>query len=175
MKERKNVNDRLRRLSRTYIDGLLEDGEYETQKKLLEERLNTLVIPEMDATLNAGALLENLGVIWAKATMEEKHKLLAIMMDAIYIDLLTTHRVVGILPKPTFYSLFETLKQKPDSKVTIFKPDDDTDYHHAMVGLVETGEGSYHIFNIFGRALSSVGIGSKSKPGAYNKSIPNFF
>jgi len=29
-------------------------------------------------------------VIWAKATMEEKHKLLAIMMDAIYIDLLTT-------------------------------------------------------------------------------------
>ncbi len=56
------------------------------------------------------------------------------------MDLLTTRRVVGILPKPTFYSLFETLKQKPESKIIIFKPNDDTDYHHTMVGLVETGE-----------------------------------
>lgn len=141
LKEKKSLNDRLRRLSRTYVDGLIEEGEYDLQKKLLQDRINTLVIPEIDATLNAGALLENLGVIWANATMEEKHKLLTIMLDAVYVDLLTSRRVVGILPKPTFYPLFETLKQRPESRVTLFKPDDETDYHHTMVGMVETGEG----------------------------------
>jgi len=29
---------------------------------------------------------------------------------------------------------------RPDSKITLFKQNGDTDYHHSMVGLVETGE-----------------------------------
>jgi hypothetical protein len=50
---------------------LIEDGEYNLQKKLIQDKLNTLVILEMDATLSAGALLENLGMIWANATIED--------------------------------------------------------------------------------------------------------
>jgi hypothetical protein len=127
-----------RRLSRTCVNELIENGEYELQKKLLQNRINTLVIPEMDVTINAGALLENLGVIWANASMGKKYRLLTIMLDAVYLDLLATCRVVGILPKPIFYPLFETEKQRPEAKITKFKPDDEKDYHHAMVGLVET-------------------------------------
>ena len=147
LRERKSINDRLRRLSKTYVDGLIEDGEYELQRKLLQDRLSTLVIPEMEAAMDAGAFLENLGIIWTKATMEEKHKLLVIMLDAVYVDLLTSRKVVGILPKPAFYHLFESLKRQKDSKVIVFKPDDypedndQTDCHNTMVGLVETGEG----------------------------------
>jgi hypothetical protein len=149
IKERKNISDRLRRLSRTYIDGLIEDGEYELQRKLLTDRLDTLVIPEMDAALGAGTFLETLGIIWVNATLEEKHKLLTIMLDAVYVDLLTTRKVVGILPKPAFYHLFEALSHKPEAKVTVFKAENaqqqletpnESDCHTTMVGMVETGE-----------------------------------
>jgi site-specific DNA recombinase len=141
LKERKSITERLRRLSRTYIDGLLEDGEYELKQKLLQDRLSTLVIPEIDAAVEAGELLENIGTIWSIATMEEKHKLLALMLDAVYIDLFTTRKVVGVLPKPVFYPLFEILKNTPESPITIFRANEDVDYHNAMVGLVGDGGG----------------------------------
>jgi hypothetical protein len=36
-----------------------------------------LVVPEADAALRAGKFLESLGLIWEKATDEEKHRLLS--------------------------------------------------------------------------------------------------
>ena len=44
------------------------------------------------------------------------------MLDAVYIDLIASRSIVGWLPKPAFYSLFESLRQKPDSKVIVFNP-----------------------------------------------------
>jgi hypothetical protein len=44
------------------------------------------------------------------------------MLDAVYIDLLATRSIVGLLPKPPFYSLFESLRQRSDSKL-IFNPE----------------------------------------------------
>jgi site-specific DNA recombinase len=76
-----------------------------------------------------------------EAMLEEKHKLLTIMLDAVYVDLLNNRSIVGILPKPAFYRLFESLKQKPDSKVIIFNPKQNApDSAERVVGLVETGE-----------------------------------
>ena len=64
------------------------------------------------------------------------------MLDAVYIDPLNTRSIVGILPKPAFYKLFEAIKQKPDSKVIIFNPKENApDTPERVVGLVETGEG----------------------------------
>jgi len=151
--ERRRTNDRLRRLAKAYVDGLIEESEYDIQRKLLQGSLDALVVPEIDAALDAGELLENLGEIWEKATIEEKHKLLATMLDVVYVDLLTSRTVVGLLPKPAFYALFEALKQRLDSKVIVFKPDecDQTTIEgqkenapvcsgREMVGLVEAGE-----------------------------------
>jgi len=99
-------------------------------------------VPEIDATVKAGELIENLGNIWHEATPEEKHRLLTIMLEAVYVDLLNTRNIVGILPKPAFYRLFESLKQKPNSKVIIFNPKENApDSSERLVGLVETGEG----------------------------------
>lgn len=98
-------------------------------------------MPEMDATIKAGELIENLGNIWKESTPEEKHKLLTIMLDAVYVDLLNSRSIVGLLPKPAFYRLFESLKQKPDSKVIIFDPKENApDSPERVVGMVETGE-----------------------------------
>jgi site-specific DNA recombinase len=143
MKERKRITDKLHRLSKTYVDGLVEEGQYDLQRKLLQDNLETLVVPEADEAMKAGELIENLGNIWKCATLEEKHKLLTIMLDAVYVDLLNSRSIVGILPKPTFYGLFESLKRKPDSKVTIFNPREKENAPGSsgrMLGLVETGE-----------------------------------
>ena len=86
----------------------------------MQNALDSLVIPEADAALNAGELLESLGLIWEKATLEEKHRLLAGMLEAVYVDLAASRSIVGIQPKPPFYPLFESLKRKPDNKVIVF-------------------------------------------------------
>lgn len=75
------------------------------------------------------------------------------MLDAVYIDLLTTRSVVGLLPKPAFYGLFESLRQTPDSRVIVFNPEGSDELSlgeqqenapvspgREMVGLVEAGE-----------------------------------
>jgi len=141
LKERKHITEKLRRLAKAYVDGLVEEREYNLQRKLLQDNLGALVVPEMDATIKAGELIENLGNIWKESTPEEKHKLLTIMLDAVYVDLLSSRSIVGLLPKPAFYRLFESLKQKPDSKVTIFNPKENApDSPERVVGMVETGE-----------------------------------
>jgi len=149
LKQRKQIVEKLRRLGKAYVDGILNDGEYTVQRKLLQNNLESLVEPDTDATINAGELLETMGIIWEKATLEEKHDLLTTMLEAVYIDLAATRSIVGIQPKPAFYALFESLKQKPDSKVTIFNPDDSftkikTDSaqdRESDFGLVEAREG----------------------------------
>ena len=122
LKQRKQTEERLRRLGRSYIDGVIDDGEYNIQRKLLQHALESLVIPEADAALQAGELLESLGLIWDKATDEEKHRLLSGMIEAVYIDLAASRSIVGIQPKPPFYNLFESLKHLPDNKVNVFSP-----------------------------------------------------
>jgi len=147
LKQRKQIQEKLRRLGKTYLDGVIDDGEYNVQRKLLQGNLDSLVIPEADAALNAGELLESIGLIWQKATLEEKHKLLSGMLEAVYVDLAASRSIVGIQPKPPFYPLFEALKQIPEAKVTLFNPGSDLKTKDSIIemesenfGLVETGE-----------------------------------
>jgi len=39
------------------------------QRTFLTDALNALVLPEPDATLTAGEILETLGFVWGKATL----------------------------------------------------------------------------------------------------------
>ena len=147
LKQRKLVTEKLRRLGKAYVDGLVGDGEYGVQRTLLNDALNSLVVPESDATITAGELLENLGLIWDKATLEEKHRLLRTMLEAVYVDLAASRSIVGIQPKAPFYPLFDSLKRIPGNKVTIFRPGEAEQRKTGSVceaepdcGLVETGE-----------------------------------
>ena len=82
-------------------------------------------------------------MLWTKANQEEKRMLLLTMLDAVYVDLLNSRSIMGILPKPTFYRLFESLKRKPDAKVIIFNPHEKENALQStgrVLGLVETGE-----------------------------------
>jgi len=59
----------------------------------------------------AGQMLESLGLIWDRATLEEKHRILTGMLEAVYVDIGEKKSIVGIQPKSAFYPLFESLKQ----------------------------------------------------------------
>lgn len=121
-KQKKQIREKLRRLAKAYVDGIVDDADYNVQRKLLQDNFDSLVVPEADATLNAGELLETLGLVWEKATLGEKHRLISGMLEAVYVDLAATRSIVGIQPKPSFYPLFESLKQKPDNKLMVFNP-----------------------------------------------------
>ena len=58
--ERKETGQRLKRLGQVYMDGLRTPQEYQREKRLLEDKLGSLVIPGADAARDAGMLLENL-------------------------------------------------------------------------------------------------------------------
>jgi hypothetical protein len=96
LRQREVIESKLRRLGKTFIDGLIEEGEYNVQRTLLQNALNSMIIPEDNAALKAGEQLENLGALWEVATLEEKHTLLSGMLEAVYVDLAVSRSIVGI-------------------------------------------------------------------------------
>lgn len=117
--ERDRVVDRLRRLGTAYVDGLFSDKEYRRQKHALESQLESLVIPEVDSTEEAGRLVENLLVLWTAATLNERHDLVTGMLDAVYFDLSETKSVLAIKPKPPFAAVFSVAAAREGSGVEL--------------------------------------------------------
>jgi hypothetical protein len=145
LSQRKQIEARLKRLARTYIDGLIDEGDYNVQRKLLQDAFDSLVIPEEDAAINAGKLLENMGHLWEKATLAEKHRLLSIMLEAVYVDLAASRSIVGIQPKPAFYPLFRSLQNHAENQITVFFNDNKGKIEsllkqNSSTVMVETGE-----------------------------------
>ena len=105
--ERHTLEQKLRRLGKTYRDGLVEDDECELQQRVLKTQLDSLVVPEERSTLQAGHLLEDLPLLWEKANLEERHSILNGFLECVYVDLQKPGTVVGIKPKPQFMGPFQ--------------------------------------------------------------------
>ena len=58
--ERTQAEQRLRRLGKAYVDGLYADDDYRREKRALEEKLSSLLVPGVDAAREAGKLLKDL-------------------------------------------------------------------------------------------------------------------
>ena len=67
------------------MDGLYSHEDYRREKRSLEDKLANLVVPGVDAAMEAGKLLENLPVLWEEADLTERRKLLMAMLDAVYV------------------------------------------------------------------------------------------
>ena len=89
------------------MDGLYDDEGYRGEKRSLEDKLANLVVPGVDAAMEAGNLLENLPVLWQEADLTERRKLLMAMLDAVYVDTVEEKSVVAIRPEPAFRPLPE--------------------------------------------------------------------
>ena len=114
--ERKALNQRLKRLGQIYLDGLLEPDDYRRQKRELEEKIASLVVPGVDATKQAVDLLENLLALWEVATLSERRNLLLAMLEAVYVDTVDQKSIVSIHPNPALQPTFEipTTRKRSD-------------------------------------------------------------
>ena len=117
--DRQLTEQRLKRLGKAYVDGLYPDDDYRREKRALEEKLTTLVIPGVDAAREAGKLLENLPAMWEDADGAERRKLLLTMLDAVYVDTVEEKAIVAIRPKPAFQPLFEIATTREGSDVVL--------------------------------------------------------
>ena len=116
--ERRSIEQKLKRLGKTYRDGLVDDDEYDLQQRVLKTQLDSLVVPEERSTLQAGHLLENLPLLWERANPEERHSILSGFLECVYADLQKPGTVVGIKPKPQSMGLFQFMQTKPEPAVT---------------------------------------------------------
>jgi site-specific DNA recombinase len=119
--ERQQVQEKLRHMTKVYIDGLFPDDEYHRQKRLLEMALESLVVPEASAAEEAGRLIQKLSALWKEANQEERRKLLLTMLDAVYVDAKKTRPIVTIKPKPPFIPVFQVAVLKEGSSIQLYK------------------------------------------------------
>jgi site-specific DNA recombinase len=119
-RERKETEQRLKRLGQVYVDGLKPYEEYRREKRQLEEKLQLLVVPGIDAAQQAGQLLENLPALWAAADLGERHKILLTMLDGVYVDTVEDKAIVAIRPKPAFQAFFQMATTKEGSGVVLY-------------------------------------------------------
>lgn len=117
--ERKNTQQRLKRLGQVYLDGLVDPDDYRRQKRELEDKLANLVVPGVDAAREAGRLLEDLPALWEQTNLAERRKLLLTMLDAVYVDTIEEKAIVAIWPKPAFRPLFEVATTREGSNVVL--------------------------------------------------------
>ena len=85
-----------------------------------------------DDVESVAGLFTNLGTLWAKATFDERSKLIAPLLDMAYIDI-ETRKIEAIIPAPAFRTLLEqAMEQVPEAKCTIL----------SMKEALESGRGS---------------------------------
>jgi len=67
--ERERAQEKLRRLGKAFVDGMVDEPDYERHKAQLEFDLTSLVVPEADAVAEAGRLVQRLPELWAAANL----------------------------------------------------------------------------------------------------------
>jgi site-specific DNA recombinase len=139
-KARQDVQEKLRRMAKAYIDGLFPDEEYNRQRRLMEMELESLVVPGVNAAEEAGNLIHNLPELWIEANLGERRKILLTMLDAIYVDAKKYRTIVAIKPKPPFIPIFQVAVSKKESSIRIINEPLETSSKVPSVFLVETGE-----------------------------------
>ena len=122
--ERKRAEQQLRRLGRAYVDGLYDDEEYRRQKKRLEDKLRSLVVPDADVAVQAGRLLDDLPRLWEKADLGERRRILLTMLDAVYVDTVEEKRIVAIRPRPAFRPLLKIAATREGSGIALVNEKD---------------------------------------------------
>ncbi len=138
--ERKQTEQRLKRLGQVYLDGLIPQEDYRRQKRQLGDKLQSLVAPGVNAAQEAGKLLENLPALWAEADLSERRKILLTMLEAVYMDPVEERSVVGFRPKPAFQALFQMAAKKEGSGVALINQDACPDNESVPTGSRDCGE-----------------------------------
>ena len=77
------------------------------------------MVPDADAAVTAGKLLEDLPALWEKADLGERRRILLTMLDAVYVDPVEERSIVAIRPRPAFRPLFEIATTREGSGIVL--------------------------------------------------------
>jgi DNA invertase Pin-like site-specific DNA recombinase len=113
-RERARLSEKLRRLQRSYFEVEIDDATYRRERAETKAQLDALVIPDAPDVVAAGQFLESLAAIWAEATQAERHELLGMLLEAVFVDV-AGDSIVCVQPKAPFVMLFSqvsTLKEQ---------------------------------------------------------------
>ena len=84
----------------------------------------SLVVPEADAAVGAGRLIEDLPRLWEEASLPERRRLLLSMLDGVYFDTKGEKALVAIKPKPAFLPIFQVAVTREGSLVVLLNEKD---------------------------------------------------
>jgi hypothetical protein len=105
LREREQLQERLRRLKQMYRDLVLDDTEYRRTLEDLQSRMAGLVLPNNPHIVRAGEYLETLGPLWREATLAEQRDIARVLFKAVYLDVEAGY-IVAIEPVAIFRPLF---------------------------------------------------------------------
>jgi hypothetical protein len=100
-RRRVELKGKLQRLGKAFVDGLVDQADYERQRRQWEFDLSTLKLPEADAVAESGRLVRDLPSLWRAANLTERHRLLTTVLEAVYVDS-QAGRVVRVQAKGAF-------------------------------------------------------------------------
>ena len=113
--KRQYLQSKLKRLRDLYVEGDYTKADYDRKRADLQSQLAALHVPDRPDVEQAGETLESLGREWASAPKRIQRDMLAVIFEAIYVDV-AERRVVCVKPYPQFAPLFrmDGLEERED-------------------------------------------------------------
>lgn len=127
------------RVARAYGDGAYTEEEYERRLDEIDAKLQVAIPVMLPSIEEAAGLIDDIPSIWREALPEERRKLVAPLVEQVYLDL-AAKRVTAIKPKPGFGELLaHAIRHATTSSCLLLSQEEMKELQN--VGLVETGEG----------------------------------
>ena len=112
------------RIGKAYVDGALSETDYSKRLQEIDGQLRQLQSPVDDAINSAAELFRNVGRLWDEATLSERERLVAPLIDRVFIDI-GSKQIAAIAPAPGFKQLIDNaVQQAPDARCVIVGPNE---------------------------------------------------
>jgi hypothetical protein len=98
--------EKRRRLIQAYADGGFSEAEYLRRRAQLDAQIREAEPASQPSVEEAAQLLADLPRLWREATNEERRRLIAPLIERVYVDM-AVRRIAAITPTPEFRWLLE--------------------------------------------------------------------
>lgn len=133
----KQLLEKRRRLIRGYTDGGFTHSEYETRLAQLDRAIHLAKEQPSVEMEEVATLLRDLSALWREAQPEEPRRLVAPLLNGVFIDV-ESRMIAGLLPREPFRALLECAVDQVEGAPVVILPPGET--KSPIMELVETGE-----------------------------------